>query len=272
MRLLLALLPMMALLGAEMDLREMVRHSVEVDEKNWEAIFPYSYTERVEKYDLDKYGEPKKHDVKTFDLLFVEGSHYRRLISRFDKPLSPEETESEEWKYNEMLRSRERETASERAKRIESAKKKRDENRKAIQEIPEAFNFKLTGEETVRGRDTWVLEATPREGYHPRNLRARTLSQMEGKLWIDKKTGAWVRLEGELMEGVSFGWFLVRLHQGARATVEATPLDNGLWAPELLKYRVSMRIGLIKLVAVEQESRFTGYRKQGEESGDSQKR
>jgi hypothetical protein len=268
MRLFLLLLVTGFALGQTPDAREIVRRSVEVDQKNWEALQDYGYTEWAKKIDLDKDGNPKKTDIKAFDVEFLEGSSYRRLISRFDEPLSPEEEASEKAKREAVGEERRNETPDGRRKRIEDYVKKRDKNREAIQEVPEAFDFRLIGEEEVNGRPAWVIAVKPRPGYNPSNWRAKLFTQLEGKLWVDKESYQWARAEAGLVDNVSFGWILVRMREGGRVEVENVPLDGELWAPKRLWYTVSLRVGLVKNYRVEQESRFSDY--QAPETGGSE--
>ncbi len=247
-------------MGQTPDAHEIVRRSVDVDQKNWVRIRDYGYTEWVKKIDLDKDGDPKKTDIKAFDVEFLDGSPYKRLISRFDEPLSPEEEASEKAKREAVDEERRNETPEQRRKRIEEYIEKRDKNRAAIQEVPNAFNFRLIGEEEVNGRPAWVIEATPRHGYHPINWRAKLFTQLEGKLWIDKASYQWARVQAKLVDGVSFGWILVRMHKGGRVEVENVPLGDGLWAPKRLWYTVSLRVGLVKNYRVEEETRYSDYR------------
>ena len=59
--------------------------------------------------------------------------------------------------------------------------------REAWLELPEAFDFRLAGEEVLDGNGLYVIEATPRQGYQPRSRTAKVLAHVEGKFWVDKE-------------------------------------------------------------------------------------
>jgi len=139
--------------------------------------------------------------------------------------------------------------------------RRRERYRKALEEIPEAFIFSLAGEQTVNRRICYVIEAHPKPGYRPRERYARLLTQVEGRLWIDKQTLRWVRLEAELLETFTFGWILLRIHKGGRVRLEQEPAGEEVWLPKELWYKVSARIGLVSLLRQEVLSRYGGYRK-----------
>lgn len=241
--------------------REIVRRSLAADEKNWELIRDYTFLERVEKRDLNREGKLKSKDVKTYDVTLLEGSIYRRLVARDDKPLPAHEEAAEQKKLENSIQKRRRESPKKRARRIRQYEKKRNENRAATKEIPEAFEFRLLGEESVDSRPAYVIEATPRPGYKPRGRRAKLLTKLKGKIWIDKADYNWVRAEAELIDTVSFGWILVRLAKGAKVEVETTRVNDEVWLPHRVWFTASARIALLKRVHLEQESQYREFRK-----------
>ncbi len=260
-RLLVLLLAGGAVYGAGPDPSEIVRRSVARDETNSKLLEDYAFLERVDKTDLDKRGNEKKRDIKAFQVIMLEGSTYRRLVSRNDQPLSHDEEAAEQAKLEQSIRERRNETPQQREKRLREYEKRRDRLRKAISEIPDAFRFRLLGDETVHSRPAYVIQATPRPGYRAKSSLARIFARLKGKLWIDKSTYAWLRVEAELVEDFTVGWILVRIHKGTRAEAETLPLEDGVWGMRRLWYQTSYRIGLIKYDHIRQEHRYSNYRK-----------
>ena len=246
---------------------ELVRCSLRADDRNWERLPEYEWVEWVRKVDFDKHGRPKKTDVKAFQVLQIEGTPYRRLISRFDKPLSPEEEESERIKLERAIAERKAETPKQRARRIREYQKRTRRIRDALHEITEAFVFEMAGEDEAEGRPVWVIQARPRRGYRPRTSRAKLFTGLEGRLYIDKETCNWVRAEAELVKDLWFGLFLVHMSRGGTVLVENAPVDGDFWAPVRLQYRVKLRIGFFKLLHFEQDIRYRNYHKAGVGAG-----
>ena len=153
-------------------------------------------------------------------------------------------------------------SASSRTREIQMAdyQRRRDRYRKAIREIPEAFLFRLLGEEEVNSRPAYVIEATPRPGYDPVDRNSKLFTRVTGKLWIDKLDYRWARIEVELLDTVTFGWILVRVHKGSRVVLTQESVNKEAWLPRELWYRVSVRVGLVSLRNIEVETVYGDYR------------
>jgi hypothetical protein len=243
--------------AAEPDAEQLVRRSLVIFEDNWNAARDREYDERVRKIDLDSDGNEKKLDIKSFRVFQIDGSPYQRLISRFDKPLSAAEEESERIRLEEQKALRAGEPEKKRLERRRKYNQRRAETFDSVREIPNAFELELLGAEPVGGRTAYVIGVRPRAGYKPASLRAKVFTELHGKLWVDRESGAWLKLEAELMGPVTFGWFLVRIHKGARVEAMNQEIGGGRWAMNRLWYRASVRIGLVKLMAMDEEHTYT---------------
>src|SRR5262249_30422840 len=130
-----------------------------------------------------------------------------------------------------------------------------------LNEIPDAFDFRLLGEEVRETRPVWIIEATPRPGYHAKSSVARMLlPKFKFRAWIDKGDLNWTRLEAEAIDNVSWGVFLFRLSKGARLEMEQMRVNGEVWLPRHLRVSGSARLAWMKKNA-EQELTFRNYRK-----------
>jgi len=247
--------------AAAQDPREMVRHAVALLDRNLAAESGYSFLERHETSELEPDGRVKTHKIRLYDVTFVDGSPYRRLAGTDDRPLSAEEQRAEQQKLEETVTQRRNETPAQRSKRIAEWEKRRQREREPIKEIPDAFNFRLAGEERVDGRDAWVLEATPRPGFHAHSGIAKLFAKFRGKLWIDKADHQWVKTEAELVDNMWWGVFLARLDKGARLEVQMTRINSEIWLPKHIAAKFSARIALLKRLNMEIDTRYSDYRK-----------
>lgn len=248
-------------LAASQDPREIVRRAVNTMDQNLAATRKYTFLERSESRELDPDGRLKTRRIRLFDVTPLEGSPYRRLVGRDDHPFSPEEQRDEEKKLQDSIAQRRNETPSQRAKRIADWEKKQQHQREILREIPDAFNFRIIGEEKLDGRDAWVIEALPRPGYRPRNSVAALFPKLRGKLWIDKTGNDWVKTEAELTENLWWGLFLARLNKGARFAAEATRVNDEVWLPKHFIVEVSARLALFKRIRLQVETTYSNYRK-----------
>jgi hypothetical protein len=140
---------------------EIIRRSVANTNADWAAAPQFDFTEK----DVTTHGG--EQTVKTYQVLMIDGSPYNKLTAMDGRPLSPERKAEEERKLQAEIARRHSESASERQKRVSEYEKERHQDHAMLVEMTKAFNFKLSGEETVNGHRCYVLEATPKAGYKP---------------------------------------------------------------------------------------------------------
>lgn len=240
---------------------EVLERSIEASERNWKVARNYTFIERSETRQFDSEGRVKSRRLRTHDITLLEGSPYRRLVERDDKPLPPDEEREEQEKLRKSNEERRKETEEQRAKRIADYEKRRMKEIELVRELPKAFDFHVAGSESVAGVDTWVLEATPRPGYKPRDRRARFFPKLRGRIWISQRDYSWVRAEAEVTDTISFGWFVARLGKGARLSFEQVRVNGEVWLPSHIGVTASARVALLKKYNVEQEITYKGYRR-----------
>jgi hypothetical protein len=211
--------------AATLDVREIIQRSVAANEVNWKAAPNYSFVER----DVETKGG--RQTTKTYQVLMIEGSQYNKVIAINDKPLPAAQQAQEEKKLQQEIALRHGEAPGDRAKRVAKYNRERQQDHTMLQEMANAFDFKLIGEQAVNGRQVWVLDATPRSGYRPKSRDAKVLTGMRGKLWVDKKDYQWVKVEAEVFRPVSFGLFIARVGVGTRIALEQTPVSATVWLP-----------------------------------------
>ena len=249
-------------LGAEADPREIVRRSVAADEgKDAELALGYNFIERIRSSDLDSQGRFRLTESKTHDVRMIDGTPYRLLLEVNGRRIAAEEQRRHEAEISDVAEARRKESTAERTARRNGFIRRRDRYRKAIREIPDAFLFQLAGEEIVDSRACFVILAEPRPGYQPVDRHSKLFTAVKGKLWIDKSDYNWVRVDAELTDTVTFGWILVRIHRASQVSLTRTRLDEGVWLPRRMWYRVSMRVGLIKTYNVDTETTYSDYRR-----------
>ena len=238
---------------AEVDAREIIRRAVAADERNWKVARNYGFSERVDARRLDPQGQLTSKEVKSYDVTLLDGSPYRRLAGRDDRPLLPGDEKKEQEKLAKSTAERQKETATQRALRLTEYERRPEWQREAWHELPDAFDFRLTGEEKRDGNSAYVIEATPRQGYQPRSGTAKVLAHIQARLWVDKQDYHLVKVDVEVVDTISVGLFLVRVAKGSRAAFEQTRVNDEVWLPLRVQVFASARLGLLKVLHIEQE-------------------
>ena len=260
MRLLLLSLALPAVLSAQ-DPLEIIRRATEIDRRDTVIARSYTFLQRQEQRDLDAGGKLKKTESETYDVTLLEGSPYRRLVARNDKPLSQKDQSKEADKLQRSIEDRRKETPEQRERRIADWERKQQKQREPLKELPEAFTFTLTGEESLNGGDAFVIDGMPKPGYRPKSQSTSFFPKCKLRLWIDKKDYQWVRIDIESLDTISFGGFLVRLAKGSHVTIESARVNNEVWLPKRAVIKGSVRIALVKVMRGEMVFTFSDYKK-----------
>ena len=239
----------------------LLRYAEEKDVENEKQLPNYTYVEREEEHRLDGKGQVKKIEKRTLEVLEVYGEQVERLIEKGDKPLTADEAKKEDEKIQKIIDKRKDESEGARRKRLEREEKDREEDRKFVLEIADAFDFRLVGSEVLDGRDTWAIEAEPRPGYQPKERGTKMLSKFKGKVWIDKAEGQWVKLDITAIDTISVGLFVARIHKGAHIVAEQIKVNDEVWLPKHVAVQVDVRLALVKNYNEDVDMTFRDYKK-----------
>jgi hypothetical protein len=242
-------------------IRELLRRAEEKDLENDKRQRDYTYIERVERHTLDGHGAVKKTETRTSEILQIYGEEVERLTAKDDKPLPADDAKKEDEKIQKIIDKRKNESDDNRRKRVEKEEKEREEDRKFVLEIGDAFNFRLLGSEVIDGRDVWVLEGEPRPGYQPKERNARLLSKFKGRVWIDKAEAQWVELDITAIDTISVGLFLARIHKGTHLVIDLTRVNDEVWLPKRVAFHFDARVALFKNYDDDVEQTYHDYKK-----------
>jgi hypothetical protein len=242
-------------------IRELLLRAAEKDLENDKRLRDYTYIEREEQHKLDGHGSVKKVESRTSEVLEIYGEPVARLTAKDDKPLPADEAKKEDEKIQKIIDRRKNESEEDRHKRLERDEKDREESRKFVLEVADAFNFRLIGSEILDGHDTWVLEGEPRAGYEPKQRDARMLSKFKGRVWIDKQESQWVKIDITATDTLSVGFVLARIHKGTRVLVELIRVNDEVWLPKHVQVHFDARIALFKSYDEDIDETYRDYKK-----------
>jgi hypothetical protein len=221
----------------------------------------YTYTEREVENKLDGKGQTKSAEVRTYEIMEIYGEQVQRLIQKDDKPLSEKDAAKEEEKIQKVIDKRKNESESDRKKREAKEAKDREEGRKFVREVADAYDFKLVGTESLGGREAWVIDGEPRPGFEPHMKESKFLSKFRGRVWIDKNDLQLARMDVECLDTVSWGLFLARFHKGSRFMLEQTRVNDEVWLPRHIKFKLDARVALLKGYNIDGEQEYRDYKK-----------
>jgi hypothetical protein len=242
-------------------IRELLQRAEENDLENDKRQRDYTYVERVERHKLDSDGSVKKTETWTSEILEIYGEPVVRVTARDNNPLSPDEAKKEDNKIQKIIDKRKNESEDDRRKRLGKAEKDREEDRKFVLEIADAFSFRLVGSERIDGRDAWVFDGEPRPDYQPKRREAKMLSKFRGRVWIDKFDMQWVKLDMTAIDTLSIGLFLARVHKGTHLIMDLTRVNDEVWLPKSVQLHFDARVALFKSYDDDVRQTYSDYKK-----------
>lgn len=242
-------------------MRQLFRVVADKDIENEKRQRDYTYIDREVQNNLDGKGKAKSTEVKTYEILEIYGAPVQRLIEKDDKPLDAKAAAKEEEKIQKIIDKRKNESNDDRRKREEKEVKEREDGRKFVREVADAYDFKLVGTEEVGGRDAWVIDGEPRPGFEPHMKESKFLSKFHGRVWIDKGDLQLAKMDIEAIDTVSLGWVLARIHKGTRVMLEQTRVNDEVWLPRHLTFKLDARVALLKGFNIDGDQEYRDYKK-----------
>lgn len=237
---------------------QLIRRSVTVNAADWNAQPRFSYRELDTKIKIDPAGRPKVEQTRTFEVSMIEGSPYERLIAIDNEPLSRAQQQQEQAKLNREILRRQNESFPDRRARLSKYQGQRSEEHTLMQQMISAFNFKLAGEEEMNRVDCYVLDAEPNLDYQPPLEKAKVLTGMKGRLWIDKALYHWVKVEAEVISPVEFGFFIAKVKPGTRFELNQAPVGD-VWLPNRFTETINASVLGLYGMRSKEEEQYSDY-------------
>jgi len=242
-------------------MRQLLRVVADKHFENQRRRRDYTYIDREVNHSLDGKGEAKSTEVNTYEILEIYGEPVRRLIEKDDKPLNAKEAAKEEEKIQKIIDKRKDESDEDRRKREDKEAKEREDSRKFLREVADAYDFRNVGTDELGGREMWVIDGEPRPGFEPQMKDAKILSKFHGRVWIDKGDLQLAKLDIEALDTVSIGWVLARIHKGTRVMVEQTRVNDEVWLPRHMTFMFDARVALLKGYKIDGDEEYRDYKK-----------
>lgn len=229
------------------DLSSILTKMVEAQNKNWEKASQYTYVEYVEHFGFDKNKQPRKESSETFEVMFLEGESYRKLIARNDAPLAEKDRAKEEQKMRQI--------AEERRKQRRSGLFRKTVRLGSDGDILTLFTCRLAGEEKVGARNAWVLDCPPNKAHTPANKGEKEAMGFQRKLWVDQADYQSLRTVFTVVESY------LTFQPGTTIEWGYTKLDAVVWVRETGLIDGRLQFARLIKPQVRTKYQFRDYRK-----------
>lgn len=171
--------------------------------------FAYQRTSRVDY--LDDEGKVKKNSVRVYEVGPMNGLPYSKLVQVNGRPATPQQ---------ESKRSAARETGD------------KTRNLALGEELLCRYNYELRGEETVGGRNTWVLGFKPRSGVREDGFIDKLVNAMSGTMWVDQEDYELAKMDIHLGKKISFFGGLAGAIEKLDLQLVQKRVDSTAWLTE----------------------------------------
>ena len=244
--------------GSGLEIMQQVVQRVKwAEEKNSQADYTYNQLSRREK--LDGNGAVKEKEEKLFEVFYIEGLMYRRLVKRNGQPLSAEEVKREQQRERDF-----RQQVPERKRR--KAQGPQQDEVALNEDLIGRYSYDLVGQETINGRSSYVVTYRPRSDDLPLRRRIdRLLNKVAGQVWVDSQDYEIVRLEIHLAGKVTMWGGLLATARKLEGEFEQTRTDEGVWFPLRSQGSLDARV-LFTNYRLTQNDRWSDFRKVGNQN------
>jgi hypothetical protein len=163
--------------------------------KNRRESMAYTYDVDYRNRNTTPHGKLLTDYAAKYEVIFVGGLPYRRLVEEDHRPLSPAAAAQEAHHYDQTFAERSH----------MSIDQKRDYLRRPwnvdvpLPQLLGLFNSTIVGEDIVEGRPAVIIESTPRPDAHPADEEERRALHKRVKLWIDREDLVASRIEATLV-------------------------------------------------------------------------
>ncbi len=200
--------------------------------QNITAQFTFNKLRVLEEFDSkDKVTDRKQSRQEWFP---INGMPFARTIEKNGKPLTEKERKAEE----------EREAAVRAGRRSARSPEatKRDKEWQFTDEMLARYTFKITGQETVRGRPAWVVEFAPRSHDLPvKQVTDRVANKVAGKVWVDAEDWELARLKIWLTEELTFIGGVAGVLRKFELLLDRARVEPNAWLPTTIDFEMAGR-------------------------------
>jgi hypothetical protein len=175
-----------------------------------------------------------------------------RLLAVGGKPLSPDEQAAEANRLQNLLRD-----SDQRQKLYRDYLGDEDRIARIVGLLPDGFLYRYDGVEGESIR----LKYEPNPEFKPPTYEAKVFHGMAGTLWINAREKRLVRLQGELVSNVDFGYGLLgRLDKGGTFDLERVEVANRNWKTSVLAVHITGHVVLLKSIGKDQDEVRSQFR------------
>ncbi len=175
------------------------------------------------------------------DVIESKDGSVARLVQKNGHVLTADEDQAERERLESVIAS-----PSDYYKHVRNEESGRKLADSIIRLMPDAMTFTYTPGQpqsgTNHGAPEIVMDYEPDPKWKPPTTTSAALTGLKGRMWLDAKTRQLVRMEGDIFQGVNFGWgMLAHIYPGGKLALEQTDAGGNRWIYTHFTQKVSVR-------------------------------
>jgi hypothetical protein len=170
----------------------LLKRLAEVARQNRLAAEKFLFEEEIVRLSVTPSGE-ETLGRRTYEVSFLEGENYYRLVGENGAPLSIDDAMAEQERLVRVEQHRKR-TPIEKRRKI-AAKEERNRLKFDLEALASTHTATVTGAEAINGRNVTVVDITPAGKIRKPKNKNEWGRILGGRLWLDKATGYPVRAD-----------------------------------------------------------------------------
>ena len=186
------------------------------------------------------------------DVIESKDGTVARLLMRDNRPLTAEEDQAERERLNGLI-----EHPSEFQNHVSKDLKGKKQAIDLIKLMPDAMIYTYASDQTptpAAGGLQVVIDYAPDPKFNPPTTESQALSGLRGRIWVDAKAKTIVRMNGEIFQGVNFGWgMLAHIYPGGKVDLEQTAAMGDRWNMTSFHEHVTVKALMVKTISVNSE-------------------
>jgi hypothetical protein len=184
------------------------------------------------------------HGDTTREIIQAREGAVARLIERNGQPITAAEDAAERDRLNDVLSS-----PDAFLRHHHHDRSSRDDAIGLVKLLPQAMLYSYTPYQPQLQHSTGsqvVIDFHPDPKFHPPTLLAELLTGIEGRVWIDQRTGRMVHIEGHVLKPVNFGFgLLAKIYPGGTISLDQAMMPNGDWVYSRAEEHLNVRALLV---------------------------
>lgn len=237
--------------ATNVDANTIVQRWMETSRRDFDAALQFGYRERIH----------NDAETKTYEVVLLDGSPFKHLISVDDRQLSGDAARKEQRRFDDARAKRSGESADDRAQRIADYKKDFERGHRILDQMPKAFQYTVESTQKTGAYTAYVLRAVPNKNYDPPSTDAEVLTGMQGEFWIETKSFQLIRGIARVVKPVTIDGFLATVQPGTEFEIEQKPVAKDLWLPAHFQIRSHSRVIFVFHHHIDEDRTFSQYRR-----------